>query len=427
MPAIPRAAVSGAILALTALCATFFAPAISAGSPPAGAAAACASPHLSSQRDPANPLALPTAPTNGSPLQGAHFFVDGPRHGQAAGAIAQLLGLNPKGYSDRASWAKFKAAHAGAIGRNHTASELVKIADQEETQNISSFAGGGGPGAISAQTNKIMCSNLSADHTPATVPVFTTFMIYPNGNECPSLSDEQGWQNTFHRQVSEMASAIGTKRAVILEEIDSIAVSGCLHGQALNLRLSDLSYESSKFASLPHTVVYAEGGYSDDQSAGFTASRLWAAGVNKIRGFFTNDTHLAWSSAEIRWAQDVSDDLWGLSHHKYRAYFVVNTAQNGQGPKLNPHPVSQGIENLCNPPGRGLGRIPTGTVHPTFDGHDFKYLDGFLWTGVPGRSHNSSCPGGPWKGAGVFDPKFALELATNANQKVGPGYKSQPY
>ena len=155
----------------------------------------------------------------------------------------------------------------------------------------------------------------------------STFFIYPHGQFCPSLSALRGWQGTFKRDVNEMASAVGSKRAVIFEEID----------------------------------------------------------------------------------------------------FVVNTAQNGQGPKLNPHPVKQGIENLCNPPGRGLGRMPTGDVNPTFDGYTFTGLDGFLWTGVPGRSHNSNCPGGPWQAAGVFDSRFALELAHNANQQLGPGYPSEPY
>ena len=71
--------------------------------------------------------------------------------------------------------------------------------------------------------------------------------------------------------------------------------------------------------------------------------------------------------------------------------------------------------------------MPTGNVDPTFDGYTFKYLDGFMWVGVPGRSHNRNCPTGPWQPAGVFDPRFALELADNANQKLGPAYPSEPY
>jgi hypothetical protein len=398
-------------------------PAISAGRV-ANLPGGCADPDISAPTASAN---LPVAPSTGDPLQGAHFFVDGPRHGQAAGEVSQLLGIDATNLPDAASWAVFKASHLGAINANPKARLLSKIANQEETQNVSLYAGGGGPGAIAAQTTKLVCNNMSADPTPATVPVISTFFIYPNGQFCPQLPAIQRWQGTFRRLVDEMAGAIGRKRAVILMEIDSIGTSACLKGRALALWLNLLKYEAQRFSQLPHAVTYEEAGYSDANPDGVTANRLWRAGVNLLRGFYTNGTHFAWSRDEIRWAQHVSDDISRLSRGSYRAHFVVNTAQNGQGPKANPHPVQQGNENLCNPPGRGLGRIPTGNVVPTFDGRSFKWLDAFLWTGVPGRSHNSNCPGGPWQAPGVFDPRFATELAQNANQKLGPGSPSQPY
>jgi Glycosyl hydrolases family 6 len=388
--------------------------------------AACATPDVTTPRDPANPLALPTAPAPGqSPLAGAHFFVDGPRHGQAAGAIAQMLGMDPMSFPDNYSWSQFQSTYGAQFTQPDL--ELAKIASQPETQNVSSFAQGGGPGAIFAQTTKLLCQNMAADPNPATVPVFSTFFIYPQGQFCPSLPAIQRWQPTFERLYGEMARAIGSKRAVIFLEIDSIGTSSCLKGKSLTLWLRDLSWEARAFGQLPHTVVYEEAGYSDAQGPAWTAKRLWQAGVNQVEGFYTNGTHFAWDAKEIAWSQKIVNDLAKMSHGTYHAHFVVNTAQNGQGPALNPHPVQQGIENLCNPPGRGLGRMPTGNVDPTFDGHTFKGLDGFMWTGVPGRSHNANCPGGPWQPAGVFDPRFALELAQNANQKLGPGYPSQPY
>jgi Glycosyl hydrolases family 6 len=419
----------GRILAVAALC--VLVAGLTVASAPADRVrdtpvSGCAIPDVSTPRDPSNPLALPTAPASGqSPLLGAHFFVDGPRHGQAAGAIAQMLGMSPTSFPDAYSWTQFQERYRPRFDMN--AQLMAKIAAQEETQNISLFAEGGGPGAIYGQTQKILCTNAAADPSRATVPVLSTFFIYPNGQFCRTRSKLRGWQNTFRRDVNEMAWAIGTKRVVILEEIDSIGASKCLRGKALKLWLHDLSWESKRLGQLPHAVVYQEAGYSDAQGPAWTAKRLWRAGVDQIEGFYTDDTHFAWSSNEIKWAEKVSNDLFRSSHNRYRAHFVVNTAQNGQGPALNPHPIQQGIENLCNPPGRGLGRLPTGNVNPTFDGEKFNYLDGFLWTGVPGRSHNSDCPDGPWKPAGVFDPRFALELAQNANQQFGPGYPREPY
>src|SRR5947209_7977390 len=52
-------------------------------------AAQCPDPYPA-KRDPSNPLMLPAAPGS-NPLHGANFFVDGPRHGAAAGAIASLV------------------------------------------------------------------------------------------------------------------------------------------------------------------------------------------------------------------------------------------------------------------------------------------------------------------------------------------------
>src|SRR5579884_3916572 len=70
------------------------------------ASSACPSP-LSSSRDPANPLAL-ASPPGPNPLNGAHFFVPGPAHGAAAGAIAQLLRVDPRSYPDAYTWSEFR-------------------------------------------------------------------------------------------------------------------------------------------------------------------------------------------------------------------------------------------------------------------------------------------------------------------------------
>src|SRR5579884_1047917 len=66
----------------------------------------CSAAPFSAPRDPANPLMLSKSP-GADPLAGASFFVDGPKHGAAAGAIAQLLGLDPSSYPDDYSWAQF--------------------------------------------------------------------------------------------------------------------------------------------------------------------------------------------------------------------------------------------------------------------------------------------------------------------------------
>ncbi len=375
----------------------------------------CPEPY-SNTRDASNPLALPASP-GADPLNGAKFFVPGPRKGAAAGAIAQLVGLNPNTMPVDESWTDFQQSLGrGAIAAKlandkslaHQVAELSKIASEPDAQRISIYSMGGGPGAIFGQTQKILCQNLTAD--PGSIAIFNTYFLHPTLGGCASASQVQAYMPTFKRQISEMAAAIDRRPAVILAEIDALGSSSCIarHG-GLAAWEAALKYEVDAFQALPHTVVYVEGGYSDSNSVGYTVNALNAIGVNKIEGFFTNDTHNQWTINEIRWATKVAKRTHG-------AHFIVNTASNGHGPMLNPHPTTQGVEDLCNPPGRGLGpKLNTSTGYP--------YVDALMWTHPPGNS--SGCGGGP--PGGVFWPSYAVGLGDRANQQLGPGFPSQPY
>ena len=367
-------------------------------------------------RNPSNPLDLSTAP-GPDPLNGAKFYVPGPAKGAAAGAIAQLVGLNPKTMPVNESWAQFQSdLSSGSLGAKlasnpglaHQVAELSKIASQPEAQRLSIYSEGGGPGAIFGQAEKIYCSNLQAD--PGSIPIFNTYFLHAKLGGCPTPAEVRRYTPTFHRQVNEMAEATDRRPAVFLLEIDAIGSSSCVAKMgSLKLWEADLHYEMTKMGSLPHTVVYVEGGYSDSNSVAYTAKVLNAIHVNQIRGFFTNDTHLNWTINEIRWATKIAKRTHG-------AHFIVNTADNGRGPLLNHNRVKNGNEDLCNPPGRGLGPLlNTNTGYP--------YVDAFMWTHPPGNS--SGCGGGP--PGGVFWPARAIQMAQNANQQLGPGFPSEPY
>jgi endoglucanase len=358
---------------------------------------------------------LPVAP-GPNPLRGARFFVDGPRHGAAAGAIARLLGQDPNQLPHSYSWARFR--HAIEHGRLHRRLALdralrrkvrllERIASQPEEQRFSLYSGGGGPGAILGQVQKIFCHNLTAD--PGAIPIVTTFFLYQAGY-CESRREILAHRPTFQRQVNEMAAGIGRRPAVMLLELDAIGASRCMQRTgALPYWEGDIRYEINKVSALPHTVVYVEAGYADANPPRYTAKVLRAVGVRKIRGFFTNDTHNDWTIKEIRWGDEVARLLHG-------GHFIVNTATNGRGPKLNAHPARQGVEDLCNPARRGMGPVPTTNT-------GFRRVDAFLWTGVPGNS--SGCGGGP--PSGTFWLARALAMAALAQPKLGPLLPSLPH
>jgi hypothetical protein len=375
----------------------------------------CGDPY-SGYRDPANPLALPHSPGS-NPLRGAHFFVDGPAHGAAASAIAEMLGIDPHRLSDGESWARFARSlnhgrlqrrivgHRGLAFRVH---QLEKIAAQPEVQRLSAYSWGGGPGAIFNQTEKLLCHNFRAD--PGAIPLLNTYFLHPAAGTCPSPGALAAAGPTFRRRVDELAEAVDRRPAVFLLETDGIGSTRCIvRAGSLRLWEADLRYEIGRIAALPHSVVYVEGGYSDSNSVGFTARVLNAIGIRRIRGFYTNDTHQQWTINEARWAARISR----LTHG---AHFIVNTAQNGRGPLLNPHPVTQGVEDLCNPPGRGAG--PRDTTATGFPG-----ADAWMWTSPPGNS--SGCGGGP--SGGTFWPARAIGLAARANGRLGPGFPNRPY
>jgi cellulase/cellobiase CelA1 len=379
------------------------------------AATACASSYPAT-RDPSNPLDLPTAPGS-NPLNGARFSDPGPYGGNyAAAAIAQLLGINPESLPPTENWAQFAQQIASGPQQAklnadpalaQQVNELAMIADQPQAQRISTYSWGGTPSGIGKQTHKLFCQIAASD--PGTVPIITTYFLHPNLGGCATTQQIDAYMPRFKAQIRAMARATGRHPAVYLLELDAIGSSGCMaRGGSLPAWEAALRFEMHAVQSLPHTVVYIEGGYSDSNSVGYTARVLKAIDVHTIRGFFTNDTHNQWTSHEVSWATKIA--------HRTGAHFIVNTSDNGQGPKLNPHPQTQGVEDLCNAPGRGLG------IEDTTDTGSAD-ADGFLWIHSPGMSAGT-CGGGPASGFWVTK---AEGEAARANAQLGPGFPSAPF
>jgi endoglucanase len=362
-------------------------------------------------------LALPTPP-GPDPLNGANFFIDGPAHGAAASSIVELLGLNPQSFPDTYSWAQFR--YDLDVGRYHArissdpalaykVHNLEKIASQPEANRFSAFSQGGSPHGVYSQAIKIFCHNMLAD--PGSIPIISTYFLHPAAGVCPTPRQLRAAGPLFRARIDAMARATANRPAVYLLELDGIGSSKCIQRiGSMPVWEADLRYEAKKMASLPHTVVYIEGGYSDGNNPRYTARILNHSGVRYVRGFWTNGTHLNWTIDEYKWGIKISRMTHG-------AHFIINTAQNGNGPKRNPHPTTQGNEDHCNPPGRALGPPPT-----THTG--LSHVDAFLWTSPPGNS-GGSCNGGP--ASGTFWAARAIDLAAHANNRIGPNYPSRPY
>jgi endoglucanase len=163
-------------------------------------------------------------------------------------------------------------------------------------------------------------------------------------------------------------------------------------------------------ANCPGLVIYLDAGAADALPARRAASLLGRAGVAKIQGFFLNSTHFDWTTKEIAYGEQISR-LTGGKH------FVINTGENGRGPLVPGDAAKNGNEVLCNPPGRGLGPLPTANT-------GYANVDAFAWTSNPGESGGRCVPGAP--PAGAYWPQYGLMLVRNANFAVGKTASGRP-
>jgi endoglucanase len=192
----------------------------------------------------------------------------------------------------------------------------------------------------------------------------------------------------FTRQV---AAGIGTARAVVVVEPDSLAQLDQLTPDQQKERYRLLNDAVDVYGGLPGTSVYLDGANCGWTSASVIASRLENAGVGRTRGFAVNVANFYRTRDEVSRGDAISALTGG-------AHFIVDTSRNGRGA------ASGGVNAWCNPPGRGLGQSPT---TDTGDPH----ADAFLWIKTPGASDGACGRGDP--AAGNWWQAQADELVRN--------------
>jgi endoglucanase len=342
-----------------------------AGAPPSFVVPPIVNPNPLLPSAPSNPV----APSSGNPLAGDQFFVD--RQSAAAKAAQRYPALN-------------------TIAREPGAARFGSF----------SFGANGIPDIRTAVSRYLTRTAVQA---PGTVPMMATYRVVDG--HCGNWADPPADQAAYHNFIQGFAQGIGSTRAVLFLEMDSLITTPCLSPQGVDVRMRELSDAINVLtANCPGLVIYLDAGAADALPARQAASLLGRAGVAKIQGFFLNATHYDWTSKEIAYGEQISR-LTGGKH------FVVNTGENGQGPLVPSNVAKNGNEVLCNPPGRGLGPLPTSNT-----GH--ANVDAFAWTSNPGESGGKCVPGAPPTGA--YWPQYGLMLVHNANFAVGKPASVRP-
>ena len=311
--------------------------------------------------DPTNPLGLAAGVTNGDPLTGATFYVN--PHSEAA-----------------------LAARGNPL--------LNVIADQPGTARFGSFSYPNAGVAVARYLGR------AAVEQPGSVPMLTTYRIVDG--HCGHWADPPADVDAYKQFINGFAQGIGSYKAVLFLEQDSLITVGCLTRAGVDIRMQELNYAIDTLtAECPHLIIYLDAGAADAVPASTMARLLTEAGVSKIQGFFLNATHFDWTMNEIRYGEKIS-------HMTHGKHFVVSTGESGRGPLVPPDRVHQGNEVLCNPAGRGLGPKPTTNT-------GFPNVDAFAWLDNPGGSSGACVPGAP--AAGAYWPAYAEMLVKNANFK----------
>ncbi len=233
---------------------------------------------------------------------------------------------------------------------------------------------------------------------PGTIPMLATYRLVDG--HCGHWSDPPADVASYEAFISRFAQGVGSYRAVLFLEMDALITTPCLSPDGVSVRMAELRYAINTLtADCPHLVIYLDSGAADALPAADMARLLVQAGVEQIQGFFLNSTHFDWTEQEVTYGETISK-LTGGKH------FVVNTAENGQGPYIPKDRANQGNEQICDPPNRGLGVRPT-----THTG--FRNVDAFAWIANPGISGGQCAPGAP--PTGFFWNAGAISLVEHAN------------
>jgi endoglucanase len=226
---------------------------------------------------------------------------------------------------------------------------------------------------------------MSAAAGQAATPVFVAYNI-PN-RDCGSYS-AGGVSNAsaYHKWISDFATGLGGRSAVVILEPDAVAGADCLSAAAQNTRY-DMLRDAVQVLKNAHATVYLDAGHAGWVDAADMAARLAKAGIAQADGFALNVSNYVSTSLNEAYGDQLSRLVGGK-------HYVIDTSRNGLGGRGG---------DWCNVRGQSLGAAPT-----THTGRPL--VDAYLWIKVPGES-DGTCNGGPE--AGAWWSQYALELARN--------------
>ena len=188
--------------------------------------------------------------------------------------------------------------------------------------------------------------------------------------------------------IERFAKGVGDKSPIIIYEPDALPHSVSLSKEDREWRLELMKESLEILTNNCNGIVYIDVGHSSWLPPKDVDVLLSKVSNPKVRGFSMNTCNYRTTKECVKWAKRL------CKYQGENTHFVIDTSRNGQGPNE--------VE-WCNPPGRGLGEVPTTDT-------DHRLCDAYLWVKIPGES-DGKCNGGPK--AGMFWGEQAEELVKN--------------
>ncbi len=128
--------------------------------------------------------------------------------------------------------------------------------------------------------------------------------------------------------VSDFATGIGDRKAVVVLQPDAPATTSCLTEAQRRGRYALIGYAVEELEAQSRVSVYVDAGNPGWQGAEEMASRLAEAGIGRAAGFSINIFNFAYTDYNIRYGERISS-LAGDKH------LIIDTSRNGLGPTPN--------------------------------------------------------------------------------------------
>ena len=247
---------------------------------------------------------------------------------------------------------------------------------------------------VSGDVQNRVNNYVTAAYQAGALPVLVAYNI-PYRDCGGSSSGGAITMSAYDTWISQVASGINGRPAIVILEPDALAGIDCLTPPEQQARLQMLSSAVRQLqSSLVH--VYIDAGNADWQPASVMAQRLQQVGISAASGFSINVSNFVSTASSLQYGDALSSAIGRPTH------FIIDTSRNGNGPAAD--------NAWCNPAGRALGALPT--LHT-----GLPLVDAFLWVKVPGESDGVCGPaqnGSYPPSAGTWWPAYALMLAQNA-------------